>query len=163
MTEQGCVQAGSRLRGHVIIAGFGLPGREVANILQQRQIPFCVVETNPATVERCQIAGLQIIEGDAAEEAVLRQAGIEKAGMLVLAIPHEPVVLAAVKLARRLNPSVRIIARCHYTSAGMTARQLGAEAVVVAEQVVAEELKGIVWDRLETEPTDETYKNVQKA
>jgi CPA2 family monovalent cation:H+ antiporter-2 len=150
MADAGCAQVEHCPDGHAIIAGFGLPGREVAHVMQLRGLPFCVIETNPATVERCQIAGMQIIEGDVAQEQTLLRAGIAKARLLVLAVPNEAVVLAAVKLARRLNPAVRIIARCHYTSAGMLARQHGAEAVVVAEQVVAEELKGLVWDRLET-------------
>jgi monovalent cation:H+ antiporter-2, CPA2 family len=151
--DQGCSQVEGCPEGHAIIAGFGLPGREVANILQLRGVSFCVVEMNPAVVGRCQIAGLQIIEGDVAQEQTLRRAGIESASLLVLSVPDERVVLTAVKLARQLNPLVRIIARCHYTSAGMLAKQYGAEAVVVAEQVVAEELKGLVWDRLEAEAT----------
>lgn len=136
------------LSGHAIIGGFGLPGREAANVLLRRGMCYCVVDYNPEIVQRCRQAGLPIILGNIFQEQTLRQAGIEKAEMLILSVPNEQSVLATIELARRLNPRIRIIARCHNTSAGMTARQLGAEGVVVAEQVVAEEFKSMVWDRL---------------
>ena len=135
--------------GHVIIAGFGLPGREVANILHKRNVAFCVIELNRATVERCQIAGLQIIEGDAADAQTLTRANLQSASLLVISIPNETVTLDTIRAARSLNKTVRIIARCHYTSTGMIARQAGADEVIVAEQVVAEEFKGRVWERLD--------------
>ncbi len=137
------------MTGHVIIAGFGLPGRAVATILQERGERFCVIELNPATVERCHAAGLQIIAGDVADPEVLRRAGITTARLFVVAVPNETVAIEATRLARELNPHVRIITRCHYTSAGMSAIRSGAEAVVVSEQVVAEELRSLIWERLE--------------
>ncbi len=134
--------------GHVIIAGFGLPGRAVATLLEERGEPFCVIELNAAIVQRCQSAGLSIIEGDSAHPETLRRAGIERARLLIIAIPNEQAAVETTRIAREMNPTVRIITRCHYTSAGMAATRAGAEAVVVSEQVVAQELKALVWDRL---------------
>lgn len=135
---------------HAIIAGFGLPGRAAANVLEAQGRPFCVIELNRATCERCNLAGLQIIEGDVAHEETLRKAGIETATLLVLAVPNERAVLEAVRIARRLNPGIHIVARCHYTSTGMAATASGADQVIVAEQVVANEITSIVsatvWD-----------------
>ena len=126
-----------RLSSHAVIVGFGLPGRSAADALRAAGVPFCVVELNPGTVQRAGHAGVPIVEGHAADEGALRRAGIERAAMLVLAVPDEPAVLAAIPVARRLNPTVRIIARCAFTSAGMEAVRRGADAIVVAEQVVA--------------------------
>jgi monovalent cation:H+ antiporter-2, CPA2 family len=134
----------STLTGHAIVVGFGVPGRAVADDLKRDHVPYCVLELNPETVARCGHAGVPIIEGHAADEGALRRAGIERAGLLVLAVPDEPAVLAAITVARRLNPTVRIIARCNFISAGMTARQRGADEVIVAEQVVAEAMASAV-------------------
>jgi len=137
--------------GHAIIAGFGVPGRAVADVLADRQVPFCVIELNPRTVERCSHGGVRIIAGDVVDEAVLRQAGVEHSALLVLAVPSDVAVLEAIGVARRLNPRIRIIARCRFVSAGMQAHQLGANEVIIEEHVVANEMKRL----LEAE-TDET-------
>ncbi len=123
--------------GHAIIAGFGLAGRATANALIARGVPICVIERNIDTVRRCSIAGLRIFQGDATDESLLRRAGIESAVFFAATMPNDPAVLEAVGLARRLNPAVRIFARCEYVSTGMKATRRGADEVVIAEQVVA--------------------------
>ena len=129
---------------HAIICGYGLPGRAVARALEAQHIHYCIIELNPATVDRCARTGVQIIRGDARDPETLRRAGIERAIILALAIPNDTVVLEAVKSAREVNPSVYIIARCHFTSAGFEAQRRGANEVVVAEQVVANEFSRLI-------------------
>ena len=129
---------------HAIIAGFGVPGRVVAEMLESRGTPYTVIETNPATVNRAGKPGRQLVCGDASDAQILRQAGIETASLLVIAIPNEAAALACTRLARQLNPTIRIITRTHYTSAGMEARHLGASEVVIAEQAVAREFANLL-------------------
>jgi monovalent cation:H+ antiporter-2, CPA2 family len=124
------------MTGHVIIAGFGIVGRCVADTLAARNVPFCVVELNPTTCNRLAHGQVPIIEGDIREPAVLQQAGIAKAALLALAMPDEQRVLQALHTAKSIRPDLKIIARCTFSSAGLQAAQLGAVAVV-AEQVVA--------------------------
>src|SRR5690349_13436887 len=128
----------SELTNHVIIAGYGIVGRCVAESLAAGNTPYCIVELNTATVKRLVRGAVPIIEGDIRHEDVLRKAGIERASTLALAMPDETQTLEALAVARRLRPDVKIIARCTFSSAGMQAARLGA-AVVVAEQVVARE------------------------
>lgn len=123
-----------------IIAGYGLPGRAVAQVFRSRQQPYCIIELNPATVERCEKGGTPIIEGDCRNPEVLKQAGIDSAAMILILIPNDKAAIEATIEARRLNPNIHIITRCHYTSSGIDARANGANEVVVAEQIVAEEL-----------------------
>jgi voltage-gated potassium channel Kch len=123
----------------VIVAGFGIPGREVVNLLEARHIPFVVIELNPQTVQRCGQAGLNIIGGDVTDEAVLRAAGIERATLLAIAIPDDPAVLKTVDLCRRLNPRTRILARCRRVSTAMEATRRGAHDVVSEEQLIGAE------------------------
>lgn len=126
--------------GHCVIAGFGVPGRAAADVLAARGQQFCVIELNPATVDRCAHNGMHMIEGDASSEQTLRYAGVDRASFLALTMPNEASVLEAVKLARAMNPSLRILARCHFISAGMEAHRRGANEVVIEEQVVAQEI-----------------------
>src|SRR6266478_6914555 len=119
MGDEAC--EGGDLKDHAIIAGFGVPGRAVADVLAARHTRFCVIELNPKTVERCSHVGVHIIAGDVCDEDTLRRAGVEHATLLVLAVPSDPAVLEAVRVARSLNPTVRILARCRFTSSGMEA------------------------------------------
>jgi CPA2 family monovalent cation:H+ antiporter-2 len=135
--------------GHAIIAGFGVPGRIVAEILESRGTPYTVIETNPATVNRVEKSGRRLVCGDVSDPAILRSAGIETATLLIIAIPNQAAALLATRQARQLNPSIRIITRTHFTSAGMEARQLGADAVVVAEQAVAKEFAHLLSNNID--------------
>lgn len=123
--------------GHAIIAGFGIPGRVIADSLSSRAIPFCVIELNADTVRRCLRGGVRIFSGDAATEPVLRAAGIERAILFAATMPNDHAVIEAVGLARQLNPSIYILARLEYVSNGLKARRRGADEVVIAEQAVA--------------------------
>ena len=136
--------AGAPPAGHAVIAGFGLAGRAAANALIAKGISIAVIERNVDTVRRCSIAGLRIYQGDATDEVVMRRAGIETAIFFAATMPNDPAVLEAVALARRLNPTVRIFARCEYVSTGMRAERKGADEVVVAEKVVATEFGRLV-------------------
>jgi voltage-gated potassium channel Kch len=128
------------MNGHAIIAGFGVPGRAVADFLAARGVEFCVVELNPKTVERCSHNGVHIIAGDVCDEDTLRQAGVGRAKLLVLAVPNDAAVLEAVHVARRLSATVPILARCRFISSGMEAHRRGANHVVIEEQVVGSEM-----------------------
>jgi monovalent cation:H+ antiporter-2, CPA2 family len=134
--------------GHAIIAGFGVPGRAVAEIFELRGLAYTVIETNPTTVNRAGKAGRRLVCGDARDPAVLRRADVETAKLFIIAIPDEPAALEATRQARQLNPTIRIITRTHFTSAGMEARQLGASEVVIAEQAVAREFARILSEQL---------------
>jgi CPA2 family monovalent cation:H+ antiporter-2 len=131
-------------RDHVIVAGYGLPGRQLADSLRASHVPYCVIEFNHETVDRVAASGVPILPGDAADPAVLHEAGIETASVLAVAIPDDATVLRVVTAARSMNPSVKIVARCLFTSAGFEAVRRGADDAVVAEQVVARDLTASV-------------------
>jgi voltage-gated potassium channel Kch len=141
-----------QLRDHAIVAGFGVPGRVAADSLLANNVPFCVIELNRATVERCATSKYHVIEGDVCDADVLRRAGVEHATLLVLAVPSDPAVLEAISAARRLNPKIRILARCRFISSGMEAHRRGANQVIIEEQVVAQELQRRIESSLANHP-----------
>jgi len=123
--------------GHVIIVGFGLAGRCVADLLDHADIEYTIVEQNPVTVETQRALGRRIVHGCSTDAETLVAAGLNTADILALTIPDEAAVLESIELAKRLHPDIYIIARTNYSSQGMRASQLGADAVVKAEQAVA--------------------------
>src|SRR3954466_14385889 len=125
------------LTGHAVIAGFGVPGRAVADLVHAQGMSFCVIEKNEGTIERCRKSGLCMVEGNAGDPAVLRKAGLDRAVLFACTVPNDAAMYEAVAEARRLNPAVRILARCRYVSSGIEATRRGADEVVVEEQAVA--------------------------
>jgi CPA2 family monovalent cation:H+ antiporter-2 len=132
----------------VIIVGFGLPGRFVAEILDARKLPYCVIELNPTNAASIAACRKHVVCGDARDPALLRQAGIESARFLAVTLPDERVVIEVLQIARSINPSIRMMARCNYTSSGLKAEKAGAFAVVVEEQIVALEFAKLISSNL---------------
>lgn len=122
---------------YAVIVGFGIPGRFIAELLEYNGVEHCVIELNAAVADRCKTT--PIIVGDAREEAVLRQAGIDRATFVAITLPVEDIVHETISAVRKLRPDVHIIARANYTSAGLKAQTLGADQVVVEEQLAARE------------------------
>ena len=123
--------------GKVIIAGFGLAGRWIAEIFDRHGVNYTLVEQNPETVETQRKLGRQVVEGNIADPATLRQAGIAEASILALTIPDEVATQNATRVAKCLNPDIYIIGRTIYSSSGMKVEQLGADEIIKVEQVVA--------------------------
>lgn len=128
----------------LIIAGYGIPGRFVAEYCDKHGIPYVVIERNPAIVLRCQSAGTRIIEGDSRDAQTLRDAGVAESTDIAVTLPDDLAVLDTIATAKRMNPSIRIIARATFVSGGMEATRRGADDVIVAEQVVAEEFARVI-------------------
>lgn len=97
------------LSGQVVLVGFEDLGREVATTLSAHSVPFVVVDENRERVEDLRHRGIPAVSGDAAEPAVLIQAHIARAGMLLCTIPDPVRIRAMVDIAKTLNPSVEIV------------------------------------------------------
>ncbi len=135
---------------HVIVVGFGLAGRCVADLLDLNKIPYVIVEMNRSTVATQAALGRRVFFGDISQAEVLVEAGIASASILALTIPNEEAVLAAIAIARRYRPQIHIIARTQHASKGMAASQLGADDVIKAEQAVAVQFYELLKKRLGT-------------
>ncbi len=132
----------------VVVAGYGLPGRTLVELLIRSKVEYIVIELNPQTCERASAGGVHIIAGSAADPQVLSRAEVERATLVALMVPNDEVVLAAIPQVRRINSSAYVIARCSFTSTGIEAIKRGANQSIVAEQVIAKELETITTELL---------------
>ncbi len=103
---------------HVVIAGYGLNGRNLAAALRAIHAPYLIVELNAQTVRRARGQGEPAFYGDATREEILRALGIERARLLVIAISDPAATRRMVRIARDLNPQLHIIARTRYVIDG---------------------------------------------
>lgn len=135
------------LRDHLIIVGFGVNGRNLAQAAKAANIPYLVVEMNPETVRRERLRGEPIFYGDATQVEILEHAGIESARVLVIAINDPAASRRIVSLARQLNPSLYIIVRTRYVQELNALFELGANDVVPEEFETSLEIFSLVLNK----------------
>ncbi len=99
------------LRDHYILCGFGRVGREIAREFSARGVAFVIVESNPEPIARGQAEGHLVLEGDATSDAVLRQAGIERARGLLAAADSDAGNTFIVLTAKALRPDLYVVSR----------------------------------------------------
>lgn len=103
----------SLLTGHVLVVGYGRVGRRIGAALREKNIPVVVAEQNRETVEQLRGDGIPAVSGDAADPAVLIQAHVARARLLVIAAPDSTRARKMIETARMLNPDIEIVARTH--------------------------------------------------
>ncbi len=101
------------LSKQVVLVGYGRVGRRIASELRQHDIPFVVVDQNRELVEALRADGMATVWGDAADPAVLIQAHIARARVLVVATPDALMVRQMIEAARTLNPAIETVIRSH--------------------------------------------------
>src|SRR5436305_5886826 len=119
-----------RLEGHYIICGLGRVGRSVARELARKPVPFVILETAEAKIQRFSNENWLVLAGDATQEQTLRQAQIERATGLIAATTTDATNLYIVLTARGLNPHLKIIARASEDNAEKHLITAGADSVV---------------------------------
>ena len=121
------------LRGHVVIVGYGLNGRNLARVLRRVRVPYVVLELNSEAVREAGAEGERIIYGDATRREVMHHVHIEHARILVIAISDPTATRHTAWLARRMNPDIHLIVRTRYMSELKDLRELGADDVIPEE------------------------------
>ena len=126
------------LSRQVVLVGYGRVGRRIAQALTQAQQPFVVAEQNREIVERLRGQGIPAVYGDAADPAVLVQAHVARARMLVIATPDTMAARPMIDTARTLNPGIEVAVRSHNEEEAQRLRDDGAGHVFLGEAELAE-------------------------
>ncbi len=121
------------LHAHVIIAGFGLNGSNLARVLKETGIKYVVTELNPDTVKKEKAKDEKIIYGDISREEVLKAVKIDKANIIVYAISDPAVTKLSLKLVKKLNPNIYALVRTRYINEIDELKKLGADEVIPEE------------------------------
>jgi voltage-gated potassium channel len=100
-----------QIQDHYIVCGFGRMGREAVRQFQRRGFPVVIIEQDAAEIQRLQESDLLYVEGNATQDEVLQQAGVERARCLIAAAATDEDNLFIVLSARLFNPSLFIVAR----------------------------------------------------
>lgn len=126
-------KGGIGLKGHVIVVGYGVGGRTLAQVLLETKIPFLVLDLDGERVKQALTSGVITHYGDCAQEEVLRRAGLMESRMIVFKISDYAVTEKAVRLARKINPKVKIMVRTRRTGQVEELKAAGADQVIPEE------------------------------
>lgn len=118
---------------HVIIAGYGMNGRNLAKVLRSTRLPYVVVDLNDVLVQQFREEGENIFFGDVNNPEVLEHIGITRARIMVFAISDPMATRRAVAAARRANPGLFILVRTRHVADVDDLIALGANAVIPEE------------------------------
>lgn len=120
----------SKLQNHFIVCGFGRVGRQVAGDLHAAGADYVVIDTRAESLAVALRAAVPHLEGEAAEEAVLQAAGIQRARALIACVDSDAENVFITLTARALAPTLTIVARAGSESSEHKLRRAGANRVV---------------------------------
>lgn len=124
-------QAIKAMQGHFIVCGMGRMGRTICEQLHERHRPFIVIDNNEERVSSyCKLHDWHYVVGDATDDRILEQAGIERAKSLAAVLPNDAGNVYVVLSARLMQKDLQIIARASDDKAASKLQQAGANRVV---------------------------------
>jgi CPA2 family monovalent cation:H+ antiporter-2 len=100
-----------KTEAHVIIAGYGRSGQNLARLLTQEAIPYMALDLDPDRVRQAAAAGQSVVFGDAARLPSLMAAGLGRASAVVVSYHDTPSALKILQLVRAHAPKVPVIVR----------------------------------------------------
>jgi len=133
-----------KLSGHVIVCGFGRIGVMLAKELTAGGRPFVILERDEAKLRQAAELGYAALAGDATDEAALKAAGVERAGVLATVLPNDAANVFITLSARAMNPKLHIIARGEAPTTESKLLNAGADKVVLPTHIGAERIAEMI-------------------
>jgi monovalent cation:H+ antiporter-2, CPA2 family len=124
-------------QNRAVIVGYGPVGRTLVRLLQENGIEPTVVELNLDTVHRLREDGLRAVYGDATHKETVLEAGTKHAQAFILSSSGMRGSEEAIRVAREVNPQIRVFTRADYLREIPALRHAGADAVFAGEGEVA--------------------------
>lgn len=132
------------LSSHIIICGYGRNGKQAATKLIAYKKPFVVIERKKEVIDKYQSEMVSFIHGNANEDEILLQAGIERASTLISALPEDADNLFVVLSARQINSNMTIISRASQETSYKKLKLAGANNVILPDKIGGDHMASLV-------------------
>jgi voltage-gated potassium channel len=120
----------AKLKGHIIVCGYGRVGREVARVFQEEKIPFVVIDHDKEATAKATEDGYLFLVGNATSDDILREAGILHARGLVAATGSDADNVFITLSARELRRDIFITARAGAHESEAKLKRAGADRTI---------------------------------
>jgi voltage-gated potassium channel len=118
------------LSDHYLICGFGRVGQQVARDFTEQGVDFVVIDDNEDAREAMDETGVLFLHGSASDDALLREAGIERARAVIACVDSDAENIFITLSARELAPEIEIIARASQEASERKLMRAGADDVI---------------------------------
>ncbi len=126
-----------QVTGHVLLVGYGRVGQRIGAALAAQGLRMVVAEQNRDRVAQLREGGVHAVVGDATTPAVLIQAHVARAALLVIATPDTARARRMIEIARLLNPAIKILVRAHSEEEAILLGKECAVTVFLSKQELA--------------------------
>lgn len=133
-----------QLRDHTILCGYGRVGRILAGRLAESKIETVVVDRDRAKILAAEADGHLVVLGDAADEAILREAGVEHAAQLAAVLPSDAANVFVTLTATGANRRLVVIARAEDPNSESKLRRSGAAHVILPAAIGAHRIATLI-------------------
>jgi voltage-gated potassium channel len=131
-------------KGHVIICGYGRNGKQAARKLQAHNQQFVIIERDREVEERLKLDEVPYVIGNANEDEVLLQAGVDRASSFISALPNDADNLFVVLSTRQMNSTINIISRASNETSYSKLKFAGANNVISPDKIGGDHMASLV-------------------
>ncbi|MDH3323408.1 MAG: potassium channel protein [Flavobacteriaceae bacterium] len=132
------------LKNHIIICGYGRNGKQAATKLAAYKKSFVVIEKDKDLLERLQSDNVPYVIGNANEDDILLQAGVDRASCFISALPSDADNLFVVLSTRQINKNINIISRASQESSYEKLKLAGANNVILPDKIGGDHMASLV-------------------
>jgi len=130
----------ANLKEHFILCGYGQVGQGIGHIFRQENTPFVIIEKDDRGIVNAERDGCLYIKGDATDDEILKEAGIERARGLIIAVGNDADSTYITLSARALRPDLFIEARASSGEAEAKLKRAGADRVIDPHSIGAQRM-----------------------
>jgi voltage-gated potassium channel len=132
------------MSNHIIICGFGRNGKQAARKLLTYKKPFVIIERDKEIIEKFSEEDIPFVYGNANEDDTLIEAGVERANVLISALPSDADNLFVVLSARQINGKMTIISRASQETSFNKLKLAGANNVILPDKIGGDHMASLV-------------------
>jgi len=150
------------VKNHVIIAGYGRVGQNLASFLKQQGVEYVGIDLDPVIVREAYEAGERVYYGDATHALMLRAAGVRRAKALIITSFDVNSASKIIQTAHQKNPELPIIVRSKDDMNLEKLEQAGADRVVPEKLESSMMLATNLLEALDV-PTEDIMRLIEKT
>ncbi|MEZ4793807.1 MAG: NAD-binding protein, partial [Gelidibacter sp.] len=129
---------------HIVICGYGRNGKQAAKKLLAHSKAFVIIEQNKDIIDKFQSEDIPFVIGNANDDDILLQAGVDRADTLICALPNDADNLFVVLSARQINKKLRIISRASQETSYEKLKLAGANNVILPDRIGGDHMASLV-------------------
>ena len=133
-----------KMEEHYIICGYGRIGHRIASVLRDADLQIVVVENRDSSIERISNDNHVHVKGDAQDENILLEAGIERAKALICTLSSDKDNVFTTLLAREINPELFILVRANENKNRLRISRAGADKVISPYDIGADRMANVI-------------------